>query len=337
MARNKLQELQNENWNSINTALSHGLRGLSGGDSIANLLERNGRKINRINRPKLTDKIILKACDKYYKLNGKWPKGKDKTHSVPELPDETFRLFDIALNNGMRGLPGGDSLFRFLVRKGRIVIPTLEIILKACDKHYKLNGKWPTKRTTDSVPGLPDETWPSINERLKTNESSLAKFLEKNRGRVNYSNKPKLTEKIILDSANEYYKITGSWPSAHCKPNTVPLLRDETWNRINEALTKGFRGLPGNDSLSNLLDRNGKKQNSQAHKLTKNKILKSVYKYHKLTNKWPTQRTKEPVPWLPNETWMGINSALSGGWRGLSGKSSLSKLLQNHSTNRPAG
>lgn len=69
---------------------------------------------------------------------------------------------------------------------------------------------------------------------------------------------------------------------------------NESWNGINHALTYGFRGIPGNDSLSRLLDRNGRKQNPKNLPIIIEKnVFKAADKYYKQTGKWPTRRTNE--------------------------------------------
>lgn len=334
----KMRIVQHEDdWRNINSALRFGSRGLPGGDSLANLLERNGRKVSCINKPNLTEEEILKACEDYHKTNSKWPGGKT-TDPVPGLPNETFRMLDVFLTTGGRGLRGGSSIFKLLVREGRIVILTEPIIIKSCDEHYKLTGKWPHARTKGSVPGLPDETWSSIDESIRgglrgsinKGELSLARLLEKIRNKVNNLNKPKLTDRLILSASDEYHKLTGNWPSANNK-DSVPRLPDETWRKINEALTKGFRGLPGGSSLSNLLEEHGRKLNQKnLPRLTEKKIIRASYLYHKSTGKWPTERTKGPVPGMPNETWTGISIALYSGYRGFAGGNSLAKLLEKN-------
>ena len=199
MARSKLQEVPNENWIKINSALAHGSRGLPGGDSIARLLER------------------------------------------------------------YRGLPGNDSLSNLLDRGGKKrnpqarSRPTKSVLLKSIAKYHKLTGRWPIKTTKEPVPGLPDETWGSVGQLLiRSYKLSLANFLEINFGKSNHLNRPKLTLKSILIACRKYHSKTGTWPHKRIK-GSVPGLPNETWVIINSALAGGWRGLPGGSSLAKFL------------------------------------------------------------------------------------
>ena len=178
-----------EFWNRIDGALRHGFRGLPGNDSLARLLERYGRKQNHLNKPNLTEEIILKAADEYHNKTGKWPKVVTKD-PVPGLPNETWISIHGALRDGLRGLSGRRSLAKLLDQNGRkqnhLNQPNLteEIILKAADEYHNKTGKWPKVVTRDPVPGLPNETWTSINCALRdglrglvSNQYSLANLL----------------------------------------------------------------------------------------------------------------------------------------------------------------
>jgi hypothetical protein len=347
MERNKIESYSqlNESWGGINQALAGGLRGLPGNDSLARLLERNGRKLNESNKPKLTEKIILESCIEYNNLTGKWPDIRTKD-PVPHLTNETWISIDSALRHGIRGLPGNDSLVKLLDRNGKKqsqqnkpkLIET--DILSWCVEYREYTGKWPAKSNTDLVPGQPSETWRRLDEALESGlrslpgGSSLAKLLANHGKKYNKSDMPKLTEQKILSLCIEHHKLTGEWPVQKSKDPAhryVPGKPDETWEAIDKILIKGNRGLPGNDSLAKLLDRNGKKAcRSCLPQLTEQKILSWCIDYHNLTSKWPNGKTKDAVPNQPNESWSAINSALVNGCRGLSGRNSLSKLLKKY-------
>jgi hypothetical protein len=65
-------------------------------------------------KPPLTVEQILAWADANHRRTGQWP----TLHSgpVPEAPGEVWRNLDAALYDGLRGLPGGDSLARLLDR-----------------------------------------------------------------------------------------------------------------------------------------------------------------------------------------------------------------------------
>jgi hypothetical protein len=65
--------------------------------------------------------------------------------------------------------------------------------------------------------------------------------------------RPKLTRERILAWADAHKARTGFWPSA--RSGLVVEAPGENWKTLDSALTQGFRGLPGGDSLSRLLHR----------------------------------------------------------------------------------
>jgi hypothetical protein len=72
---------------------------------------------NRKRLPKLSQRKILAWADAYFERTGKWP-----THlsgPIPESAGETWGGIHAALYAGIRGFPGGDSLFKLLERSGR--------------------------------------------------------------------------------------------------------------------------------------------------------------------------------------------------------------------------
>jgi hypothetical protein len=84
-------------------------------------------------------------------------------------------------------------------------------------------------------------------------DSSLAQVLAEQRGKRVKSALPPLGEEQILGWAESHRDRTGRWPSAASGP--VAEAPGEKWRDIDQALRCGFRGLPGGDSLSRLLDR----------------------------------------------------------------------------------
>jgi len=138
-----------------------------------------------------------------------------------------------------------------------VVIPALTIkqILAWSDAHKSSTGRWPI-RSTGPVKTKKNETWNGIDLALSRGtrglpgESSLAKLLAKERGRRNRLNLPRLSIKEILAWADEYYRIKSKMPSS--RSGAVYQMPSETWARIDKALRRGSRGLPGGSSLSKL-------------------------------------------------------------------------------------
>ena len=62
-----------------------------------------------------------------------------------------------------------------------------------------------------------------------------------------------LTEEQVLAWADAHFARTGQWPGAGT--GAVGGVPEQSWAAIDEALRRGFRGLPGGDTLARLLDR----------------------------------------------------------------------------------
>ena len=112
--------------------------------------------------------------------------------------------------------------------------------------------------------GVPHERWSAIADALYAGHrglsggSSLAQFLEANRGVRNSHTLPRLKKLQILEWADVHHARTGRWPSV--KSSVVCEAPDESWSTINHALSRGRRGLPEGDSLALLLERHGRKK-----------------------------------------------------------------------------
>jgi hypothetical protein len=136
---------------------------------------------------------------------------------------------------------------------------------------------------------------------------------------------PSLTVKQILKWADEHHKRTGKWPKQNS--GLVQVALGETWTGIHGALSRGLRGLPGGSSLAKLLtEHRGMRNKQDLPTITINKILKWADEHHKRTSKWPIVKSG-PIQIAKGETWLGVNSALIAGGRGLNSGSSLAKLL----------
>jgi hypothetical protein len=65
--------------------------------------------------------------------------------------------------------------------------------------------------------------------------------------------KPPLTAEQILDWADSHHQQTGTWPTY--QSGAVGGVPGEQWGAIANALRRGLRGLPGGDTLPQLLER----------------------------------------------------------------------------------
>ena len=96
-----------ETWSRIHGVLINGLRGLSGGTTLAQLLTEYRGKRNTANLPTLTIEQILRWADAHQLATGKWPNAKS---GRIEGAGENWSIVNDALRRGIRGLLGGSSL-----------------------------------------------------------------------------------------------------------------------------------------------------------------------------------------------------------------------------------
>lgn len=324
-----------DTWAGICVALRNGSRGLLRRISLADLLWEKRGVPNKANRPKLSVGQILQWADEHKRLTGNWP---DQSSGTVRSAAETWRGINVALNKGQRGLPGGSSI-RLLLHEHRGVPHlrhqsrlTVSQILRWADEFYRTTGRWPKNlRTTDVIPGT-DDSWATLDAALRSGRrglrrSSLAELLEKHRGVRNHYKAPPLTEKQILQWADQHKKRTGEWPIAESGP--VVGVKHEKWASIQAALSQGTRGLAGGDSLSRLLERErGVRNRLNAPKLTVRRVLSWADAHKSRYGSYPTIHDKRPP--APGESWIAINAALERGARGLPGGTSLPKVLAEH-------
>ncbi|SRR5258708_34692028 len=85
----------------------------------------------------------------------------------------------------------------------------------------------------------------------------------------------------ILAWADSFRETTGHWPTV--KSGSIREERFETWLNVNQALIHGLRGLPGGNSLAQLLaERRGARNPHAPPPLTVEQILRWADEYYKL-------------------------------------------------------
>jgi hypothetical protein len=338
MESGPVHDVLGETWSAINAALSMGLRSLPGGSSLAKLLAEHRGRVNFKNQPALTVIQILDWADKHHQRTGNWPK--TVSGSVLDAPDETWVGIQVALQKGNRGLlPRGSSLAKILaeyrgVRNKSDLPPlTTEQILAWADAHYDRTGKWPASKS-GPIHGAPGETWSAVNAALGLGlrglpgGSSLAKLLAEHRDKRYHLSLPRLTVEQILAWADAHHARMGKWPAIESGP--IPEASGEVWSAIQGALSLGARGLPGGSSLARLLaEHRGRRNQKSQPSLTEDQILGLADAHHNRTGAWPTAKSG-PIPEVPGATWSAIQAALQQGNRGLSGGSSIARLLAHH-------
>lgn len=335
-----------ETWAGVESALRAGGRCLRGRSSLAQLLaaKRGVRNIGALSR--LTTKQILAWADKHHAQNGEWPT--TESGAVLGVPGETWSAVNAALILGNRGLPGSSSLAKLLLRhRGRRHkrLPpklTVEQILGWADAHHKKTGQWP-KHYSGEIPNAPEGlTWTAVNLALSRGMRglaggiSLAELLKTHRGVRNKRSLPKLTKAQILVWADDHYQRTEKWPKNLSGP--IAAAAGETWARVEAALSKGERGLPGGDSLARLLTRaRGVRNHNAPPRLSLKQIQRWVRAHYRQTGCWPKQGDG-PIPDTQGETWQTVADALYRGKRGLARGWSLVKVvktMQGNAENRP--
>ncbi|MEW6250748.1 MAG: hypothetical protein AB1716_08880 [Planctomycetota bacterium] len=337
-----------ENWAIIDQALRSGCRGCLGGSSIGLLLYRHrGRPLGLPRpRPRLTIRQILGWADAYHRRTGRWPAAHTPGCVAPDRT-ETWPALDCALAAGMRGLRGGTTLARLLLRCRGVRRPgsryrprlTIRQILAWADAHHARCGRWPAFGT-GPVHEARDETWCGIHQALEHGRRglrpgyTLASLLERRRGAPNKRHRPRLSPDQIVSWADAYHRRHGKWPT----PTAGPILGapNETWRAVAAALRAGMRGLPGGDTIARLLERYGRHRSRsrrfhppRRHPLALEQILAWADEYFRQNGGWPTLHSG-PISGTLDETWESVNSALGLGLRGLPGGSSLAKLLKKH-------
>jgi hypothetical protein len=213
-------------------------------------------------RTPLTIARILAWADDHHRRTGRWPT--QRSGRVPRA-GLTWIAIASALREGLRGLPGNDTLAGLLARE-RGAQPasgpyhrralSLEDVLRWADAHRRKTGRWPNA-ASGPVAGVPGETWGAINQALLWGRrglpggSSLSRLLFARHGRKHSLRRPPLTVSSILAWAAAHRHRTGRWPTAASGP--VAEAPGVTWNAVNLALAAGNRGLPHCGSLARLL------------------------------------------------------------------------------------
>ena len=315
-------------WKIVDDSLRHGRGVMPGGSSLSRLL-LGERGVDR--RSPLNEEQILTWADAHRERTGHWPH--QDSGSILDEPDESWQAVNNALFKGLRSLQGGSSIPRLLflrrgVRNARVAPrPTIPLILAWADAFHARTGKWPG-RNSGPIPEMPGETWSFVHTALSNGfrglpaGSSLTRLLMEKRGTRSAAHAPPITIPQILSWADAFHDRTGKWPTTD--GGAIDLAVGETWRKIESALSRGLRGLPGGSSLAGLL---AQERGATTHRaLNIPEILRWADAYHERNGTWPNS-TSGPIPEASGETWKRVHGALRDGRRGLPSGSSLGKLL----------
>jgi hypothetical protein len=232
-----------------------------------------------LKKPRLTIRQVLAWADVHRAATGEWPTAQSGVIRGSVF-GTTWGSVNQALIKGLRGLPGGQTLSGLLCKHSGREVPSREEIRRAAlekarriqaehrarrdmvelrierimawaDAYHASTGRWPTPRD-GPIAGCGGETWSAINRALVEGRrglpggSSLARLLNEQRpdgrGRLSVA---KIRAWALADHA-----ATGQWPRRGS--GAVVAAPGEKWYSIDDALARGWRGLPGGSSLAQL-------------------------------------------------------------------------------------
>jgi hypothetical protein len=101
-----------DTWAGYCVSLRRGTRGLPGGSSLSDLLKRHRGFRNQKSLPKLSEGHILQMASEFLTRTGTLPS--HKSGPVNDGSGDMWQSYENALRRGLRGLPGGSSLFKLV-------------------------------------------------------------------------------------------------------------------------------------------------------------------------------------------------------------------------------
>ncbi len=268
--------------------------------------------------------LILRWADAHHQRTAHWPNC--YSGEVSEGAGETWNAVQQALVKGLRGMPGNDSLARFLARhrnarnRSSLRRYSKTQILKWADAFRRRTGRWP-KSDSGRIPEAPGETWTAVQKALVDGRrgmlggSSLARFLAMHRGVRNRMALPRLTNAKILAWADAHRWRTGRWPTVWS--GRVIDAPSESWRAVHEALYFGCRGFKGGTTLARFLaGHRGKQSHLDPPDLSMQRVLRWAKSYRKRFGDWPRRRSGA-IPEALGETWLRVDNAFKQRSRGL--------------------
>jgi hypothetical protein len=199
----------------------------------------------------LSEEIVVEAARKFHELFGRWPTS-DSTEPVPGVPETSWISIDKAARRGTRGFKRGRSLAKILasVKDDRTLSESK--IIKAAKDFHKLHKVWPTSDSTEPVPGMENETWKAIGAAGQVGRRGLKKGRTISQIIGHLKDDNTLTEAKIIESAKNYFKSTGKWPSSKNK-DLAPGIPNTIWKNIDASGYAGTRGLKKGRTLAVIL------------------------------------------------------------------------------------
>ena len=127
--------------------------------------------------------------------------------------------------------------------------------------------------------------------------------------------KPVIRLVDILRWADEFRAVHNRWPNHH--DGRIAGTADQTWLAVDAALSRGNRGLPGGDTLAQLLHRHrGRWHQRQPPRLTVEQLLEWADAHFQRIGEWPSGQDTTQIPRAPKgTTWVAVQVALARGGR----------------------
>ena len=201
-----------EKWPNIDQVLRIGFRGFPGHSTLAQLLAKRRGHRNRGRLPRYTIAGILRWADAHHGRTSRWPT--EKSGPIEQAPGETWMAVDMALRQGNRGLPGGNSLPRLLAQRRRVrnrIVTckplSIKQVLLWADAYKDRTGFWPQIKS-GPIQESPTDTWCAIDHGLREGTrglpggSSLAQLLAERRNVRPHIRRAPLSVAQILEWAD---------------------------------------------------------------------------------------------------------------------------------------
>jgi hypothetical protein len=342
-----------ENWRTVDYALRHGRRGLAG---LIRMSLREFREREDLS-DELSEEQLTVWVRTFHEKEGRWPTRTDAAVWQADahgrylrVEGEHWSAIDSALYHGRRGLSAlrGTTLSQFRRARGLSRALTEAQIVNWMRLFRGKEGRWPSQ-SDNGVWGVgpdgiawvqvPRESWAGIESALRAGGRGLAHLaglsialLRKKHQLIDPAQQ--LTEERIVAWIRQYHEKEGVWPRA--RDRTVwdkdadgrwIAVENLDWNKINDALTYGLRGLDAarSTTLRRLKDKYGLHEGG-TEALTVSRIERWVALFHKKTGKWPScgsgavwECDESTGQWtqVAGYTWGAIDKALRYGRYGL--------------------
>jgi hypothetical protein len=254
---------------------------------------------------------------------------------LEEFRDATLRDSDVLESVGrqIHGITGGQML-ELAQRLREAAVKSVELtsgqIRQWIDEYRKEHdGKYPY-RESGLIEGSDGLTWRNVDQALKNGlrdrpeRSSLTQFLKEKYDYDNVMRRKGFDIDEILAWADAWRERTGEFPNAQSGP--IPEAPGETWAKVDGALRRSGRGLPGGSTLAQLL-RERRDKPPPPGNLTLDQIRMWIMQHFERTRKWPA-RQSGPIADAPGETWNAVYLALNKGRRGLPNGFSLAGIVR---------